>query len=136
MTLGEKARDDIARAIAMVEGINLDWITDQTNPRWSRYRQLADAAIETYEAANPVAPMSTSGEMVARLRKTANVIQQAYSDPHDYAILMRDAASRLEALEALVAEKAEALYWALHRASVLRDRVEIAEAALAKAKPE
>lgn len=39
------AIDNAARAIALVDGINLDWIEDQNNPRWRRYRQLAEASL-------------------------------------------------------------------------------------------
>lgn len=35
--------------------------------------------------------------LVEKLLKTANIIQQAYSDPHDYAILMKKAAGALSA---------------------------------------
>jgi hypothetical protein len=41
----DAVRDDVARAIARGDGIELDWITDQSNPRWQRYRKLADFAL-------------------------------------------------------------------------------------------
>lgn len=55
----EAVRDDMARAIARVDGIELDWITDQTNPRWVKYRAKADAV---RSALSPAAtPVSEAG---------------------------------------------------------------------------
>jgi len=109
--IDEKVRDDVARALALVEGINLDWITDQSNPRWAKYRQLASAALEAYEAAKPVAPMSTSGEMVERLRRAMRSSAATWETAPVAKTLLHEAASRLEALEALVAEKEGAAGW-------------------------
>jgi len=69
-----------------------------------RVRGATRAAILAYEAAKPVA--STSGEMVKRLRRAMRSSAATWETAPVAKTLLHEAASRLEALEALVAEKA------------------------------
>lgn len=83
--------------------------------RSAEFDGMSRAAILAYEAAKP-APMSTSGEMVERLREACVGHPHAkIAWPHR---LLHDAASRLESLEALFAEQAGELAkrdeWVLH----------------------
>ncbi|MBN9459003.1 MAG: hypothetical protein J0I54_20415 [Bosea sp.] len=52
-----EARDSVARAIARGDGIELDWLPDQSSPRWQRYRKLADFALASL-------PTPKAGKMV------------------------------------------------------------------------
>jgi len=69
-------------------------------------RPVSDHIVEVNKMVQPVPPMSTSGEMVERLRGVTE--EDAYASPWSFGQLCREAASRIEALEAraLAAEAA------------------------------
>jgi len=114
---------------------------------------IARAAIAAYEAAKPAPPMSTSGEMVeavSEARYCWEVIQgqcsegDGFTENAAYALeaaidKCEKAASRIEALEALVAEQAGEIEKLRHirdrrgdKIIELSERALSAEAALAK----
>jgi len=89
--------------------------------RWQRAHEAGqnEGCVIAYEAARridemgrvaqPLAPMSTSGEMVERLRRAMRSSAATWETAPVAKTLLHEAASRLEALEALVAELADDL---------------------------
>lgn len=92
----------------VVEGALTELAAQQT-PLGREFEQVWDANAATlYESTpSPIAPMSTSWEMVERIRSIVHRLEIAGKEtsPGTVQQTMREAASRLEALEALVAEK-------------------------------